>query len=100
MSSFILLFHFYKKLFLEYTQGTEEDKDHTHAHAHTPFKETDMSGEKVCTVITRMPEDSDEGLWKLTEGVSVKFGWRHQRRPDKEYDILAGPRRVTKGFER
>lgn len=47
-----------------------------------------------------MPEDSDEGLWKLIEGVSVKFGWRHQRRSDKEYDILAGPRRVTKGFER
>lgn len=65
MSSFILLFHFYKKLFLEYTQGTEEDKDHTHAHAHTPFKETDMSGEKVCTVITRMPKTQMKGYGSL-----------------------------------
>lgn len=48
-----------------------------------------MSGEQFCTLITRISENIDEGLWKLIEGVSVKLDWGHQRRPAREWDILA-----------
>lgn len=55
-----------------------------------------MSGDKICTWITRIPADIDQGRGKLSEGVSVKLDRGHQRRPDRECDTLAGPGRVTR----